>query len=71
MSDLNQGQPIDPEKLMCGRRAMTQSARQQRQRGTSQIGEEEEVKRGRMVKGVLRLPRLHSHRWLTRRRWSV
>lgn len=39
--------------------------------GTSHKGEKEEVKGGRMVKGVLMLPRLQSHRWLTRRRWSI
>jgi len=31
MSD--QGQPIDPSKLICGRRAMTQSHRKERQSG--------------------------------------
>jgi len=61
----NQGQHIDPSKMIGGRRAMTQSHQKERQRG-------EEVKGGQMVQGLLRLHTLNSHRWLTRtRRWST
>ena len=49
MSDQHQGQPIDPSKMIAGRRAMTQSHQQERQSG--HIPKRGRGKGGRRVDG--------------------
>jgi len=66
MSGQEQGQKIDPSRLISGRIAVTGSVRRARVKRISQRGEKVEVG-GRMVKAVLKLHNLHSHRWMTRR----
>jgi len=69
-SDPDQGQPIDPSRLISGRLAMTNSVRRARQNAHIP---KREIDKGRMgmVQGVLRLHNLKSHMWLTRPRWST
>jgi len=61
MSDLNQGQPIDPSRLIFGRLVMTNNARRARITHISQKGEEVKVGWG-MLQKVLRLHSLKSHK---------
>ena len=74
MSD--QGQPIDPSKMIGGRRAQTQSYRKEKERRNAHIPKRGRGRRG-MVQGLLRLHSLRSHRLLTchrlltRPRWST
>jgi hypothetical protein len=75
--DMADQEPIDPSKMIGGRRAQTQSYRKEKERRNAHIPKRGRGRRGGMVQGVLSLLRLLRHRlksrrWLTRpRRWST
>jgi len=73
---MSEHDPIDPSKMIGGRRAQIQSYRKKKERRNTHIPKMGRGRRG-MVQGLLRLYILKSqklltrHRLLTRLRWST